>query len=108
MTHSRDRFSAPAPARGAAPLTLAIGATILARAAAAGTVESLRAELWLTDQALGTLVSAFAGGYVFGLPVGVWLAKRGRLRSLAAGLLLCGAATAASAAASTPTCSARC
>ncbi|HYD43056.1 MAG TPA: MFS transporter [Anaeromyxobacter sp.] len=100
MTHSRDRSSAPAPARGAAPLTVAVGATILARAVAAGTVESLRAELWLTDQALGTLVSAFAGSYVVGLPAGVWLAVRGgRLRGLAAGLLVCGAATAASAAA---------
>jgi predicted MFS family arabinose efflux permease len=101
VTHSRACSSAPAPARVGAPLTLTIGAAVLARAVAAGTVESLRAELWLTDQALGTLASAFAGSYVAGLPIGVWLAIRGgRLRSLVGGLFLCAAATAASAAAS--------
>lgn len=98
MTHSPDRSPGPAPARGAASVALAIGASFLARAVAGGSVESLRAELWLTDQALGTLGSAFAGAYAAALPAGALVARSGRrTRLLAAGLALCGLATAASA-----------
>lgn len=98
MTHAPHGSPPPRPARGPAALALAIGAAFLARAVAAGSVESLRAELWLTDQALGTLASAFAGAYAVALPAGAYLARgRARMRLLAAGLALCGAATAASA-----------
>jgi len=98
VTHSPDRSPGPAPVRGAASVALAIGATFLARAVAGGSVESLRAELWLTDQALGTLASAFAGAYAAALSVGAFAARPGRrTRLLAAGLALCGIATAASA-----------
>jgi MFS family permease len=75
-----------------------VAALFLARAIPGASAESLRAELWLTDQALGTLASAFAGAYAAGLPAGAYLARRSlRMRLLAGGLALCGAATAASA-----------
>jgi predicted MFS family arabinose efflux permease len=81
-------------------LALAFGATFLSRSVVGAVVESLRAELLLTDQALGTLVSAFAAGYAVALPAGaLFTLRHRRARLLAVGLTLCGAATAASAAA---------
>jgi predicted MFS family arabinose efflux permease len=98
VTRSLDGSTGTAEARRYAPLTLAIAAAFLARAVAGGSAESVRAELWLTDQALGTLASAFAGAYAVALPAGAHLARRGRRRRLlGAGLGLCGIATAASA-----------
>ncbi len=73
-------------------LALAVAAAYLARSVPGATVESLRAELWLTDQALGTLLSAFAGPFALGLPLGAWLARgeRRRVRILALGLAVAG------------------
>ena len=100
MTDSLDAYPGPGATPGRRLLVLAFAATFLSRAVAGAEVESLRAQLWLTDQALGTLVSAFAGAYAIGLPAGAALgARRRRAALLAAGLAVCGAATAASAAA---------
>ena len=100
VTASLDRSPGPGGSPDRRLLVLAFGATFLSRAVAGAVAESLRAELWLTDQALGTLVSAFAGAYAVGLPAGAALgARRHRAGLLALGLALCGAATAAAAAA---------
>lgn len=100
MTRSHDGSPGPGLSPDRRLLLLAFAATFLSRTVAGAVVESLRAELWLTDQALGTLASAFAGTYAIGLPAGAVLsARRGRAGLLAAGLALCGVATAASAAA---------
>jgi MFS family permease len=87
--------SGAASRRGRAALGLALAAVYLARAIPAAVAESLRAELWLTDQALGTLASAFAGPFALALPVGAWLARDGRrrLHLFAAGLAVCAVAT---------------
>jgi len=89
------------PARRAAKaLTLALGAAFLARAVIGPVVESLRAELWLTDQALGTLQGGFSGAYAAALPASAALAaRRNGSRVLAGALLLCGAGTLLSGAA---------
>lgn len=95
-----DASPGPGSSPGRRLLVLAFGATFLSRAVAGAEVESLRGQLWLTDQALGTLVSAFAGAYAVALPAGAALgARRRRAALLAGGLALCGMATAASAAA---------
>ncbi|HET6438680.1 MAG TPA: MFS transporter [Anaeromyxobacter sp.] len=85
---------------GARRLALVVGATFLARAVAGSAVGSLRARLWLTDQALGTLASAFAFPFALSLPLGAVLGRRRRFGAVAAGgLALCGVSTAAGAAA---------
>jgi MFS family permease len=96
VTLSPEGSSGRASRSGRAALALAVAAAYLARTVPGATVESLRAELWLTDQALGTLLSAFAGPFALGLPMGAWLARgeRRRLRILAVGLAVAGAATA--------------
>jgi MFS transporter, Spinster family, sphingosine-1-phosphate transporter len=98
VTPSNDGSPGPDTLRDRRLLALAFGATFLARAVTGAVVESLRAELWLTDQALGTLAAVFAGAYAIALPAAAALAPRaGRRPLLVAGLLVCGAATAASA-----------
>jgi predicted MFS family arabinose efflux permease len=79
---------------------LAFAAAFLTRSVAGALVEGLRRELWLTDQALGTLVTVFAAAAAVSIPAFAALGGRvARPRLLAAALLLCGTGTALSAAA---------
>ena len=97
-----ERLPGPRAASGRLLLAAALAGALLPRALLGAAVEGLRAELWLTDQALGTLVTAFAGAFA-----AAWAAAllapapiAPRLRGpplVAAGLLLCGAGTAAAA-----------
>ena len=80
---------------------LAFATAFLSRSVAGALVEGLRRELWLTDQALGTLVAAFGAAAALAMPTFAALSSRfARPRLLALALLLCGAGTAASATAS--------
>jgi predicted MFS family arabinose efflux permease len=79
-------------------LALAFGGTFASRAVAGAVVEGLRAELWLTDQALGTLVAVFAAAFAVALLASARLSARLAARPLlGAGAALCGAGTAAGA-----------
>ena len=98
MTPSHDGSPGPGTYRDRLLLALAFGGTFLSRAVAGSVAESLRAELWLTDQALGTLSAVFAGAFAVALPAAAALSARfGRRAFLVVGLVVCGAATAASA-----------
>ena len=98
MTPLPDRLPGPRAARDRLSLAAVLAGALLPRALIGASAEGLRAELWLTDQALGTLVTAFAAAFAAALVAPAVLAPR--LRGsvlLVAGLLLSGAGTAAAA-----------
>ncbi|MGC3996278.1 MAG: MFS transporter [Anaeromyxobacter sp.] len=98
MTHPPE----PQPDRSngrALALGLALGAAFLARGVMGPLVGQLRAGLWLNDQALGSLLAAFAAAYAAALPLTAALAeRRPRPQLLAWALLCCAAGTALSSA----------
>ncbi|HVO18898.1 MAG TPA: hypothetical protein VMU15_06565 [Anaeromyxobacter sp.] len=98
MTPPQDRLPGPFAARDRLSLAAILAGAFLPRALIGAAAEGLRAELWLTDQALGTLVTAFAAAFAAAPLAPARLAPRLRGPALlAAGLLLCGAGTAAAA-----------
>jgi predicted MFS family arabinose efflux permease len=95
---------APASADRALAVVVALGALgALDRAALASVLESLRADLWLTDAGLGALVAATVLASVAAAPLLATLSgRRAPARLLGLGVAVSGAATMLSAAARGP------